>query len=907
MDSGSVVEGQRLTSPFQQAVINAAAFDEFERRFLDLLASDMSRARDWFDVLEKTRARMTPEVQARRSRLIGRYYHATSDFGRTIRWTRKAYRQFETLGHQKGTFQCLRTLFSAYMYSSRYDRARECAASILESSVCPTEERLKILVNLGNLEHRLNRYHAAQHRFAEALSLLAVDKGMEAIVRYNMANVQVCLNQFGDAETNYHQALSLFEHRGATLYQAYVQQALAYLYVILGQYFQGERRLSKARTLYLAKEDHVGAALCDLDRFHLRTRLNQTKSVLQDAQRLTTSFEKLGLAYETGLILFYAMQAALVEDELSLAESFLERASDIFQRERNGRFLALCRLYDGLLCARQAEIPQALASIDQAREMFVEEKLGEQELVCLVHRFRLTGELSQVHYRRARRLLAEPMSHEMRTRGLLMISDYRFNKGQIKRAIDSRFEAVMTIEESRASIVSKELRARFFGDKIEAYERLIEWLFQWKDVRAPDLIFQVLEMSRGRQLAEQLSSLEALPPVLNRHQATLLEKNRIETRLGQLSRKINSFNKEYQVAKAEKKATLREYRDCFQSLQKLKLRMRDQARLGIYFPVDLTPSEIQRYLPAKCLVLSYFLRDNKLYRVGLDREGLQTQAFDLYSGFRRDLNLLFRLLANRLPNREAQIDAILARVSPLLLPPQLDQVNHIVFIPHGNLAGFPFALLAHKGRYLLETHRMTMCHSLPVLYFSLKRVATSLRKPLFFFSEQSDDPAATERDVLKELFPKSDLQHTFVPHYLKQVIGRSDFIHFAGHCGFNSHQPSRSHLRLAGRRIYLRNLRNVQLNGPFINLASCSSGSVVLQVGNEPYGFVTSLFAAGATNILASLWDLDDAATSQWMKAFYQHIDLGLSEAFRQACLGMIAAGKPVSDWAGFWLLGKPQ
>jgi len=136
----------------------------------------------------------------------------------------------------------------------------------------------------------------------------------------------------------------------------------------------------------------------------------------------------------------------------------------------------------------------------------------------------------------------------------------------------------------------------------------------------------------------------------------------------------------------------------------------------------------------------------------------------------------------------------------------------------------------------------------------------------------------------------------------------ADFIHFAGHCHFDRRTPAKSYLQLAGTRVPLGFFSGFRFrNRPFINLAACSSAWTVVSAGNEPHGFVISAFAAGSSNLLAGLWELDDEATGSWMNVFYENLDKGLPRAYQQACLTMMRQRPEPYFWSGFSLLGRAE
>ncbi len=908
MDSGSQARRKReITKAPEFTALKQKPFSEIESHFLNLLVSDVDGAWRLVRILKRGNLSLTEVETARKDRLIGRYYEVKSQHSKALYWTKKARDAFKQLGNREGVYQCMLTLFGAYLNSGRFEMARKCAQETFAAASLSHAEKLNVHINLGCLEHRLHRYEPALVQFKAALRLLPEDPSKEGLILYNLANVLVCLNRFIEAETNYGLALDLFESQKLTIRQAYVRQALAHLYSILGQYYHSESHLKRSRELYQNGGDLVGAALCDFDLFKLKIRLNEFDSALKEVDSLIDEFRILALPYETGLVYYHSATAAIEMNDDTLAEVFLDEAIAYFKSVENRYYLALCSMRQGVLAGKHNDSNMAIKLLQSARKTFVRKKLKEMELECLIYLCRV-GErlLTRKEYTRVRRLLAAPIGYQVRIQALLLVSEYWHAQGQLKRAIDSRFEAVMTIEESRASIMSEDLRERFFDDKTHAYEPLVEWLFHWKDPSAPKLIFKVLSLSRGRRFAEQLSKLERLPPVLNRREPTLLAIHKLKARLDQLDRKLREFTTDPNYAEEEKAALLSSYEETHFNIKKLNLKMRDEERLGIYFPIDISPEEIQKHLPDGCLVVCYFLGRHHLFRVELDNRGLRNFQTPLKAGFRKDMNLLFNILANRFTGRGEQISRLVESMTEILMPQRLASNKHLVFIPHKYLQAFPFALLKLKGRPLLETHTFNLCPNLPTLFFNLKKKHSSLKAPVFFFSSNPEDPAAPERVFLRRRYPSAVVFRRLNGSELPDQAFAGDFIHFAGHCHFDRKNPGQSHLQISGERIYLSQLNNRRLNQPFINLASCQSGSMALTAGNEFYGFVVSFFAMGATNVLASLWDIDDQATGKWMELFYKNIEFGLSEAYRRACLTLMKTMPEPYYWSGFCLLGKP-
>ena len=100
------------------------------------------------------------------------------------------------------------------------------------------------------------------------------------------------------------------------------------------------------------------------------------------------------------------------------------------------------------------------------------------------------------------------------------------------------------------------------------------------------------------------------------------------------------------------------------------------------------------------------------------------------------------------------------------------------------------------------------------------------------------------------------------------------------------------------------NLRNTSL----VTLSACQTGTGIIEDGEGVSGINQAFMKAGASNIVMSLWSVDDLTTSKLMQNFYANIHKGYSysKALREAKLQMIKEGivHPFY-WAGFIINGR--
>ena len=131
-------------------------------------------------------------------------------------------------------------------------------------------------------------------------------------------------------------------------------------------------------------------------------------------------------------------------------------------------------------------------------------------------------------------------------------------------------------------------------------------------------------------------------------------------------------------------------------------------------------------------------------------------------------------------------------------------------------------------------------------------------------------------------------------------------LHLAAHGIFRRDNPLFSAIRLADGDLNLIDLPHAGLDIDLVTLSACNSGSSVPVGGDELLGMTRGFLSAGARNLLVSLWEIDDAATKDFMKSFYTSLLEGNSgqHAARDATRNARSLRAHPYYWAPFMLVG---
>ncbi|HEY1912213.1 MAG TPA: CHAT domain-containing tetratricopeptide repeat protein [Vicinamibacterales bacterium] len=126
---------------------------------------------------------------------------------------------------------------------------------------------------------------------------------------------------------------------------------------------------------------------------------------------------------------------------------------------------------------------------------------------------------------------------------------------------------------------------------------------------------------------------------------------------------------------------------------------------------------------------------------------------------------------------------------------------------------------------------------------------------------------------------------------------RFKYVHFTAHATANRDNPLDSIVVLSGPpdgyKLYAREVATLKLNADLVTISACRSAGDKAYAGEGLVGFSWAFLKAGAHNVVAGLWDVDDSTTPQLMDRLYAGIASGHSpgRALRDAKRAMIADG----------------
>ena len=147
-----------------------------------------------------------------------------------------------------------------------------------------------------------------------------------------------------------------------------------------------------------------------------------------------------------------------------------------------------------------------------------------------------------------------------------------------------------------------------------------------------------------------------------------------------------------------------------------------------------------------------------------------------------------------------------------------------------------------------------------------------------------------------------------------QAISEAETVHVATHGVVNGYRPWESFLAFSGStgKLPLLEISSLKTSADLVVLWACDTGRGKVLEGEGVWGFQAQFLAAGAKNVVASLWRVADESTAQFMAKFYRVLLSTTSKSYaailHQAKLDLMANEKwrHPRFWAPFILYGAP-
>jgi CHAT domain-containing protein len=507
-----------------------------------------------------------------------------------------------------------------------------------------------------------------------------------------------------------------------------------------------------------------------------------------------------------------------------------------------------------------------------------------------------------------------------------------------KRAEQYLREAVQILEGEQSDVLLADFRAGAFADSVRfanPYDQLIDFLVGQN--RAAEAFF-VAEQERARAFLETLSAsrdsiARAVPATYAASERRILDRIKIAQALLRTEALPDQKRSELLADVGRFEARLADLR--------LELAVENPSLAHARYPKLWTADAVQSKLliPGETLVAFYLGGDRSVAWV-LTRQSLTAIRLPPAKTIERDAQPALDSLRNPMARDRAAL-AALGRDLQIDAIEKLAGGARLIVVPHGALHDVPFdALVDSSGRMLVEHFAISYAPSASSLAF-LRSVRRPVRTPATLLAvanpivgseaaatlRQGDlahmnllaplPESAKEAQQIAQLFGSSArvLEGVSATRSALRVDGaeRANILHFATHALIDETRPDRSGLVLTADPprddglLQVRDIYRLHLDADLVTLSACETALGPNVTGEGILGLTRAFFFAGARSVVASMWDVDDASASQFMRDFYGSLRRGvpIDLALQRAKLDFIREGKPPFYWASFVVSGN--
>jgi CHAT domain-containing protein len=814
---------------------------------------------------------------------------------------------FDTQGSPADSARVLLGFGMAAGFLGRLDEA-EAALQQAAQRLAPLPDHphwMRLYLNLSLVLGLRGRYAEMREVALQAANAAARQEHrlIRASALVNQGMAAMALGALDEAEQVLQQARELAGEAAEVSGRALVNLARLALY--RGRLFAALQLLDQAAARFAAVDLEIDRATVAIEAAGLYERLHLPHEARRQAVFAAETFAQAGLPPESVEARLAAIRLALARGRSSEARRHLAAAREL-QAHVSPAWQALLQGYAAhpALLHRPADAPAALARLDAAiASLAALGALAEQLDLALPAAELLARSDKAAALARYRQIADAAGQYD------LPALEQRACLGQAallrpSAAIEPLRRAAALFAAQRRQMPVEELKARLLSGGQAIYTRLIETQLK---VRRQQAAFADLLVAKGSAWVE----LSAPAPLQQPDAAWLSARADLLT-----------WQEERRFAGSA------DYRElCEQRIQAAEAALTQAARRQIRLrePQALPSVEqIQAGLkPGRalidCLVGSTHLHACLL----LPQQGPQWLRLGKVASIQHLMGRFSLLLKSlqavatpeqRLAAAAAQqplMDDLLAELYAQVLAPLqslLPVAGELLIAPDSFLFELPWAALRMPQAYLGECYRLLLLPSASVPGL-VQESAEPTGSPLAL-GYAGDPPLLhieAELAALQRALPNLDVRKPARLADLDFDLA-PDILHIAAHGHIRRDAPLLSQLQLADGGFLLAEALRLNLRGcRLVTLSACDTGTLP-EHGGVLLALAGSFLLAGARQVLASLWPVDDAATTVLMAEFYAAAQqgAGFPAALQQAQLALRDQGfaQPMY-WAAFQLLAR--
>jgi tetratricopeptide (TPR) repeat protein len=468
-------------------------------------------------------------------------------------------------------------------------------------------------------------------------------------------------------------------------------------------------------------------------------------------------------------------------------------------------------------------------------------------------------------------------------------------------AVDGR-AAVAAIERVRGRFGSGALRTAYLADRASAYADLVGVLLrleQWDDA------FATADAARGRALLDYLAvsrpGSAGLDPIAQRLQYG----EGLLLRIDGLVRKIDESERDLAVeADPAESASVRSvYDQLGQARRDYEAFLVTQAEradeLGpLLGATVMAPARVRGSLRPDEALVEYLVTPDRVRLFVLTQAGVVTleapvAAQNLVSRVRLARDLIGRPAGAAGSPGPPVLGALFETlVRPMLRSGVLRGVRRLLVVPHSVLTYLPFSALRDDstGRYLIEDYALAYLPSAAALPALRERPRPNpVGSGSVVFAPLPEELPATrvEAAAVRAGLQGATLRigRTATERRFREALGKGGIVHVASHGRLDATNPLFSAIDFSqgsdspddDGRFELHELLGLTVTSPLVFLSGCETGlglagSTDFARGEDYATLAQAFLYAGARDVVATLWQVEDEGAAAFAAHFYGHL-----------------------------------
>lgn len=526
-----------------------------------------------------------------------------------------------------------------------------------------------------------------------------------------------------------------------------------------------------------------------------------------------------------------------------------------------------------------------------------------------------------------------------------------YGEKQLDSAINYYKKAVSSVEKGGQNIFGGAAAKKIFSSdekKVNLYNVLISTLIK---AGRTDEALEYTSRSNIEAIKEKMGQIELKTGDVKKETA-------LKTQT-QLANTVNSV--EQNLAKEKAKPAAEQNKDKINSLQKVQQIAQAQllnfvdSMVKVYpdlqenFVKNVNPEQLKSYksrIPADVAVLLYVVRENQLIIFTLTKEGTKAKLIPIsgpdFSAYIKDFSAVIKQpfkdkntaplnLRGAKVTNTAQSSLSVAETGTNLYQLLIDPIStdivgktKLCIINNGELSSIPFQAIGKKNdkgtfRYLVEDYAIFYTNRLDI--FSIDAPdSTAVRNRSFVAYGNPDHSLPNAEKEVKEINKIMTSATVYVgdlatEDQAKTGLTSKKIVHFATHGILDYNDFSKTFLKFAKSstndgKLTIQEIKGLDIEDcDLVTLSACETA--VSQNINKGWYVspANSFLVSGVKSVVASLWSVDDEATSLLMSSFYENMQQKMpkAEALRKAQETLSHNPKFVHPfyWGAFILYGE--